>query len=333
MPTLEVAKSHVANQWAYDSPLLACRFSPSGERVVTSAEDNNLQLWNTANGERVVLSGHESWVHALQFNFNGSELISGGCDGRLIWWELTESQPKKIRTIEAHSNWIRAIALSPDGSHLASIGNDLVIRLWDAKSGGMIREWSGHEKHIYSVMFHADSQQLLTGDLAGKLHLWNNSDGKLVRSFDAKPLHTYEGGQQVDFGGVRALAMNAGSTQLVAGGLHKATNPLGAVHEPLILRYDFADGKLLRTHACEGITGGVIWRHQFLPDGNLLAVSGGSSGGFLLFFSDQQDKETHRFQLPSLARDMDLHATTLRVATVHYDRHLRISGLYAKAVA
>ena len=68
-----------------------------------------------------------------------------------------------------------------------------------------------------------------------------------------------------------------------------------------------------------------------MPDGTAMAVCGGKSGGFLLFFNGEQEKEVHRFKLPALARDMDFHEASERVATVHYDRHLRVTHLYPKA--
>lgn len=328
-PALDIKKAKVAQDWTYDRPLLAVRISPTGSVAVTSSEDYQLQRWDLATGGRIVFKGHESWVHALSFSGDGTELVSGGCEGNLAWWSILDPEPKPKRIVAAHNGWIRAIDRSPDGSLIASVGNDAVVRLWSAATGEKVAELAGHERHVYSVLFHADGKQLLTGDLVGKLHLWDIEARKLQRSFDAKTLHTYEGGQRVDFGGVRGLCMTAGGAQLCAAGLHKASNPLGAVHEPLALRFDFADGKLLKTHACDGIPGGVIWRLQALPDGTVMAVSGGSSGGLLLFFNDQQDKEIHRFALPSLARDMDLHIPSGRVATVHADHHLRITSLLA----
>lgn len=62
-----------------------------------------------------------------------------------------------------------------------------------------------------------------------------------------------------------------------------------------------------------------------------MGLSGGGSGGFLVFWKPESEKDYHRFQLPSLARDMDLHPDGLQVATAHYDRHLRVSRLAAKA--
>ncbi len=80
----------------------------------------------------------------------------------------------------------------------------------------------------------------------GVLNQWEIATGKLARTFDAKPLHTYEGGQQVDYGGVRALAVSTDGKWLAAGGLYKATNPLGAVNEPIVLLFDWKTQKLAR---------------------------------------------------------------------------------------
>lgn len=327
---MDFKQAYVAQDWAYERPLLACRFSPDGKQAITTAEDSTLQRWDLASGGKIVLKAHESWVHAVQFTRDGSQVISGGCDGRLIWWPIQESEPKPLRSIDAHQGWIRALELNADGTRLASAGNDSVIRLWDVATGEKISEWSGHEKHIYSLLFHPDGQHLIAGDLAGKIHLWNIASKQIAKTFDAKPLHTYEGGQRVDFGGVRGLALSPDGTQLLAGGLHKATNPLGAVHEPLVLRFNFADAQLIKSHVCDGIPGGVVWRVVCLPDATVMAVCGGSSGGFLLFFGAEAEKDIHRFKLPALARDMDWHAASERVATIHHDAHLRITNLFPK---
>lgn len=330
---MDIKQAHLGQDLTHDRPLLRCRFSPDGKLAVTSSEDSTLQKWDLASSEKTILKGHESWVQSLQFAADGSQLVSGGCDGRLIWWSILEAVPTAIRTVEAHQGWIRGIAISPDGTQLASVGNDLTIRLWNMATGEPIAQWKGHEKHIYSVLFHPDGKQLFTGDLDGKLHLWNLDDKQIVRTFDAAPLHTYEGGQRVDFGGVRSIAVTPDQSQVVSGGLHKATNPLGAVHEPLVLRFKFDDGQLLKSHVCDGIPGGVVWRVLSLPDATIMAVCGGSSGGFLLFFNSEQEKDIHRFQLPALARDMDYHVASERVATVHHDHHLRITHLHAKATS
>lgn len=324
---LDPKKAHIVVQWKYDRPLVSCRIEPQGRYAFTGSEDNTVQRWDLSNGNRAPLVGHESWVRAIAFMKDGSQTVTGGCDGRLIWWPTAAEKPQPLRKLDAHHGWIRSLAVSPDGTLLASGGNDLVVRLWNIADGKLTKELPGHERHVYSVAFHPSGKFLLSGDLVGVVKQWEIASGKAVRTFDAKALHSYNGGQQVDFGGVRALCVSPDSKYLAAGGLHKASNPLGAVHEPLELVFEWESQKLVRSHVADGIAGGVVWRSLYLADGSLLGVSGGSSGGFLLFWKPDNDKDFHRFQLPNIARDMDLHPDGLRVATVHHDRHLRITRL------
>jgi WD40 repeat protein len=328
---LDPKQAHVISQWPYDRPLNACRFDPTGRFVFCGSEDAAVERFRLADGARTVLNGgHDTWVRALACSKDGTQAISGGCDGKITWWDAAAETPIPIRSIDAHKGWIRSLDVSPDGRLLVSGGNDYQVRLWDVTDGSRVRELAGHERDDYSVAFNPGGQFVLSGDLIGALKQWDVSSGKEVRTFDAKPLHTYEGGQRVDFGGIRAIAASPDGKWLAAGGLHKATNPLGAVHEPLVLLFDWESQKLEKQQIAEGITGGVVWRLKWLADGSLMGVSGGSSGGWLLFWKPDAEKDFHRFQLPNIARDMDLHPDGLQVATAHHDRHLRITRLAAK---
>lgn len=324
-------QAYVVSQWPYDRPLNACRFDPTGKFVFCGAEDANVERFNLADGVRTNLTGgHDTWVQAIGFSKDGAQVFSGACDGKLTWWDGAAPAPKPIRSIEAHKGWIRSIDVSPDGVLIATGGNDNLVRLWNVADGKLVRELPGHERHVYSVLFHPQGQFILSGDLVGVIKQWEVASGKLVRTFDAKPLHNYEGGQQVDYGGVRAMAVSPDSKWLAAGGLYKGTNPLGAVNEPLVLLFNWESLKLEKQQIAEGIPGGFIGSLRWLADGSLMGVSGGTTGGFLLFWKPDAEKAFHKFQLPALARDMDLHPDGLQVATAHSDKHVRITRLVAK---
>lgn len=327
---IDPAKAHEAAKVDYGSPLLGCRFDPQGKFVFAGAEDNSILRWDIAANQKATLKAHESWVYAFAFSADASTMISGGCDGRLIWWPAAAENPQPTRNPVGHAGWVRCLTTSPDGKLLLSGGNDRLVKLWNIADGTLIREFAGHDSHVYSVAFHPSGQFALSGDLRGHLHQWDVGTGQLVRSFDAKALWSYNGGQGVDFGGVRALAVSADGKLLAAGGLFNASNPLGAVHDPTALVFEWESQKQVQQHIAEGLKGS-LWRLMFHPDGWLIGGSGGTSGGHLLFWKPEQAKEFHRYQLPNTVRDFDLHPDQQRIVTSHHDRHLRITQLTPKA--
>lgn len=322
-------QAYVAQDLTADAPLMACRFDPTGKFVFATAEDRKIYRWELASGKRTELAGHDSWIGDLAITTDGATLISAGWDDTLMWWPATADAPQPANKVKAHEGWIRSVALSPDGKLLASGGNDRVLRLWNAADGTKVRDIPGAERDIYSIVFHPSGQWVLAGDLDGKIRQWEVATGTLVRTFDATALHTYEGGQQVHYGGIRGLAFSPDAKQLVAGGLHKATNPLGNVQEPLALRLDWESAAMVRKHLTDGITDQRIWGLQYHPQGFVIAALGGGRGN-LVFWNEGEEKPFHVFALPNAARGLSLHTDGLQVATTHFDKKLRITKLAPK---
>lgn len=322
-------KAHTAKEFKCPAPLINGRFHPSGKSFFATAEDRTITRIDLGSEKQTVYAGHESWVRGIAFSQDGKTVITSGFDDTLIWWPAEDDKPSPIRTVKAHDGWIRALTVSPDGKLLASAGNDRIIRLWNTDDGKKIRELKGHKRDIYSLQFHSSGKHLISGDLMGKIHQWEVATGKLERSFEGKDLHTFNKGQDVDYGGIRSIAFNADESQLICGGLHKGTNPLGAVNEPLILRFDWEKQEILKKHPAAGIRG-VVWRNLFHPDGYIMAGVGGSSGGHLIFWKPEEEKPFHKFKLRDTVREMDLHPDGMQVATVHWDRKVRINRLAAK---
>lgn len=65
------------------------------------------------------------------------QLISGGTDGLLRWWDVESGKCVCIQ--EAHQGTIRTLRVSPDGRWLASSGDDGAIKIWNLKSCSHVR--------------------------------------------------------------------------------------------------------------------------------------------------------------------------------------------------
>ncbi len=324
-------KAYIAHQWKHDSPLIACCFDPLGRYVFTSAENYSLQRWEIPSGKKTSWETHDSWVRDLAFLPDGKTVISVGCDDKMIFWPTEAAKPAPIRTVEAHKGWIRCVCVSPDGQLIVTGGNDNLVKVWSAETGKLVRTLSGHALNVYSTLVHPNGKYILSGDQGGEIRQWEIATGKLIRKFDAKVLLT-NNRQGVRYGGVRGLAISPDGKHLACCGLHKATNPLGAVNEPIVLQFDWNSAKKVRSHVGKGVKG-IGWQVFYLADGTLVCGSGGSGGGYLIFWKPDSDAEFHKLKLPDTARDMHLHPDGLQLATAHYDRHVRITKLTPKPPA
>ena len=318
--------THVAVEWNHDSPLICCRFDPTGRFVFATGEDRTIQRFDLASGQKVAMVGHKSWVRDMAFMPDGQTMVSCGYEGQLIWWPTAAEQPQPIRTVDAHQGWVRSVSISPDGRWLASGGNDRMVRLWNPIDGQHIGDLSGHDSHVYCVRFHQDSKFLLTGDLSGWVRQWDPSTRSVLRRFDATHLH-HDGVQDVDYGGVRTMSVSSKGRYLACGGLHKASNPFAGSRQPVVLLFDWESQALVRSMVLSKPTEGVVWQVKFHPNGFLV----GCAGPFLVFWKPDQDHEFSKMALVNGVREMDMHPDGLRLATVHHDGQLFISRMAARA--
>ena len=175
------------------------------------------------------LGRHASYVTSLALA--GTTLVSGGYDGRLMWWNI-ESR-SKIREVEAHRKWIRAVAAAPDGAVVASVADDMVCRLWDVETGRLLHELRGHDEltptHFPSMLFACaispDGRHVATGDKVGHMTVWDLESGEKLAALEAPGLYTWDPVQRHhSIGGIRSLAFSPDGTLLAIGGIGKISN-------------------------------------------------------------------------------------------------------------
>jgi WD40 repeat protein len=319
-------RTHMVQELRHNSPLLGCRFDPTGQFVFAGAQDNTIQRWELAGGRRIALNGHRSWVRALAFQTAQRKLISGDYAGRVMIWPADAVLPKPERAIHAHRGWVRAIAVSPDGQHFATCGNDNRVKLWSCATGELIRAFSGHEWHVYNVAFHPGGTHLVSADLHGVVKDWTIADGRLVRTLDAGLLFRYDPTFRADHGGVRSMAFNAAGSLLACAGITDVTNAFAGVGRPAVVLFDWQSGQrrqVLRPQAnFQGTAWGVVCHAS-----GFIAAAGGGSGGVLWFWRPEQSASFHAVTLPNNARDLALHPDGNRFAIPFFDSMVRVYSM------
>lgn len=329
MSDIDVTKTHVSKELKHDSPIISCRFDPTGKYVFFGAQDYKVWRWEWS-GDAKVEFNHNAWVRGIAFHPNGEAVLTAGYDGRLVWWPVAAEKPEPIREVAAHDGWTRAVAVSPDGSLVATGGNDHKVKLWSFADGSLVKEFAGHESHVYNVLFHPDGKNLVSGDLKANLIHWNIESGEQSRKMTAEALCKYDPTFLADIGGLRGLAFDAAGTRLAGSGITNVTNAFAGVGNPAIVVYDWESAELKIQHESKAKLQGVGWGVAMHPENFVIGISGGGGGGFLLFWKPDGKEEFHQMKFPNNARDLDLASDGLHVVTGHYDKHIRVSMLAEK---
>lgn len=329
-PKANVAKARVSASWKYERPLTACRFDPLARYVFAGVENYTVQRFDLKDGKLTSLVGHESWCRAIGFSEGGDTIITGGYDGRLLWWPTAADEPKPLRAVDAHDGWIRALAVSPDGNLIATCGNDNLVKLWNTADGKPVSTLAGHESHVYNVAFHPDGKDLVSCDQRGHFKHWQLSDGKELRTLRVEALHKYDEKFRANIGGARSMVFSADGKLLAAGGVTNVTNALGGLLECAAASIDWEAGKLKLLHLTKEKNRGTIWGLAWHPDGYWLGMSGGRNA-LLVAWKPDQAQEFATFAMKEIGRDFALAPDGLQAAVAMAENQLTICALAAKA--
>lgn len=245
----------------FASPVWAVTAAGDGGRLLAAAEDGSLASWTLdaalgvrqGAGPSAILTGHKGPVLALAAG--GGTVVSGGADGKLIIWDLSEG--KAARTLDA-GQAIRAAAVTGDGGTVAAAGEGAAVPLADSATGKLKLKIEGPDDWVLALAFSPDGRRLAAAGYGGRLYCYEAATGKKLYEVDARPpvpANTPAPPANV----VSAVAFSPDDKLLALGGSD------GAVH-----LFQPAEGKFLRSlngHA------GAITGLAFHPGGELLASS------------------------------------------------------------
>lgn len=147
-------------------------FNPDGSRLVSSAEDQTVRVWDAASAREIaVLNGHTGAVLAVRFSPDGTIIASASADGTVRLWDATDHG--RVAVLTGHESYVYPVAFSPDGAFLASGSWDNTVRLWDPSTGRQVGLLKGHEQEVTALSFSRDGSRLATASAADTLRIWN----------------------------------------------------------------------------------------------------------------------------------------------------------------
>ena len=153
--------------------------------------------------------------------------------------------------LSGHSDSVDGIAVSPDGELIATASDDKTARLWNRRTGTLLRVLEGHERRLGRIAFSPTGDRLVTAGYDDEARVWDVASGE-------------------------TLSLLRGHDDAIWGVAWSARNDLLATgsHDGTVRLWSPDGGGPLAT-----LTGhsGTVWDVAFSPDGSKLA-SAGSDG-------------------------------------------------------
>ena len=249
-----VSITEIAQFPGHSQPVSALAFSPDGQILASTAQDNTIKLSDVAKGvEIATLTGHKLAPNALAFSSDGKTIASAGADKIIKFWDLASQSETAF--FSGHKGAINALAFSPDGQTLASGSADKTIKLWDLASQSETAFFSGHKDAIASLVYSLDGQILASGSKDKTLKLWN-----AARAEEMATLAGHAGISAISFSRDRQMLASAGSDQKIRLWNIQTQTEIGTISTPSWQRAMAiaADGQTFAGNDEQGII--RIWR-------------------------------------------------------------------------
>jgi WD40 repeat protein len=178
------------------------RLSPEGDQVVvywTTQPETPLHWYSRLTGEVAgkIERGKITQVHDLGWP-SGSRLIGlATTDGlrsdkdsaeHVVLWDMASG---KILRMARHPTEMDALALAPDGKRFAEAGADKNVRIRDAETLEVLKEFRAHDGPITALAWHPTQPIVATASADLSLRLWNLDTGRIIEEFRGwvQPIH------------------------------------------------------------------------------------------------------------------------------------------------
>ncbi|MFY9556912.1 MAG: WD40 repeat domain-containing protein [Blastocatellia bacterium] len=182
----------------HEAPIIECRFSPDGKRIVSASRDGTLWVFEAPTGRPLAhLVGHTHEVRDFAFSHDGSLLVSASEDDTLRVWDISDKESP--RQGDAFRGITTVCMFSPTGNLIASAHLDALVKLWDGISGEPRKTLYGPQRglehdSVNAVCFSPDGTRLAcalttrSGSDHPTLRIWDLEVGDEVPLADAPKL-------------------------------------------------------------------------------------------------------------------------------------------------
>ncbi len=274
----------------------AVRFLKDNRTVASAGLQREVFLWEATTGQTLQTLENPGLTSFVAVSPNGKFVATGGDGEEVQIWDVT-ARAVTLK-LGPHRKPLTGLEFSSDGRRVASSSLDGLLRIWDARTGELLRQISGEGGFVRAMAFSPDSRTLVTVVSQGwfvepAMAVWHVDTGALMLKIPTGAASVLAvafsaDGKQLATGhkdGVIALWDVASASQLMTLQGHSshvrslAFGPQGnrlasGSTDKTVRVWDLASGEQLKSF--EGHTD-IVYAVDFSPKGDQLVSASGDS--------------------------------------------------------
>ncbi|CAK4030952.1 Periodic tryptophan 2 [Lecanosticta acicola] len=168
------SESYILKQQGHFDSMNALTYSPSGDKIITCADDGKIKVWDTTSGFCIVtFTEHTSGVTACEFAKRGNVLFTASLDGSIRAFDLIRYRCFRTFTAPKRLSF-SSIAVDPSGEVVAAGSlDDFDIHIWSVQTGQLLDQLNGHEGPVSSLAFAPNGGNLVSGSWDNTVRIWS----------------------------------------------------------------------------------------------------------------------------------------------------------------
>ena len=169
-----VAKHSFASNSRFIEGALNCVLSLEANAKVTLVSGRNGLIRLVDVGSNRILAsfdGHEESVECLLVNERLSIMVSASIDGRINFWDFDRANLRTSAMVAPHEQQeeesvgiTRMKWLNREQTEFVTASTDGVLRIWDCRSGELVRELTGHQDVVLDLGVNANGKIVSCSD-------------------------------------------------------------------------------------------------------------------------------------------------------------------------
>jgi WD40 repeat protein len=170
-----LSTGQVIADFVVNRPISTAAFSRDMSMVAV-ADSKEIRTYSVVSGKPIGATSEFAFdVYSLDFSPDGTKLLSGSRQGKVILSDVSSGQ--FVAQLNDGNMYYRAV-FSPDGKQIASADQDGKVRIWDVASNRIVRTLIAHTGIVRLIAFSPDGRLLATAGDDNTVRIWDADSGQ-----------------------------------------------------------------------------------------------------------------------------------------------------------